>query len=275
MDKTVPAGAALLLDFTRLIETGKTDRSSYDVIYGHNEGKISKKVTSMTIDELIAIQPTFTKRFKSSAAGGYQFMRNTLRNLKSELRLRGTQIMDPDLQDRLGYHLAIRRGYNEFIAGKISRTEFGRRLAQEWASFPVLAPTKGDNRPLQRGETFYAGDKLNKALVTPERMEAILDKVKAAGSAPPSADQVMVVEKVPVVADPGELGESPVKSKTVITNVLTSIGMVVTAVGAFLGGLDWRVQLFICAMVGGFAVYAIKRRFDLYKAVKELSREFI
>ena len=275
MDKTVPAGAALLLDFTRLIETGKTDRSSYDVIYGHNEGKISKKVTSMTIDELIAIQPTFTKRFKSSAAGGYQFMRNTLRNLKTELRLRGTQIMDPDLQDRLGYHLAIRRGYNDFISGKISRTEFGRRLAQEWASFPVLAPTKGASRALQRGETFYAGDKLNKALVTPERMEAILDKVKAAGSAPPSADQVVVVEKVPIVADPGELSESPVKSKTVITNFLTGIGMAVTAVGTFLGGLDWRVQLFICAMVGGFAVYAIKRRFDLYKAVKELSREFV
>uniref|UniRef100_A0A193SCZ4 Putative transmembrane protein n=1 Tax=biofilter metagenome TaxID=1070537 RepID=A0A193SCZ4_9ZZZZ len=275
MDKTVPSGAALLLDFTRLIETGKTDRSSYDVIYGHNEGKISKKVTSMTVDELIGIQPTLTKRFKSSAAGGYQFMRNTLRDLKVELRLHGSQIMDPDLQDRLAYHLAIRRGYNDFISGKISRTEFGRRLAQEWASFPVLAPTNGASRALQRGETFYAGDKLNKVLVTPERMEAILDKVKTAGSAVPSADQVVVVEKVPVVADPGELGESPVKSKTVITNFLTGIGMAVTAVGSFLGGLDWRVQLFICAMVGGFAVYAIKRRFDLYKAVKELSREFV
>ncbi|MFS2326353.1 hypothetical protein U2P60_13220 [Brucella sp. H1_1004] len=66
--------------------------------------------------------------------------------------------MDPDLQDRLGYHLAIRRGYNDYISGNISRTEFGRRLAQEWASFPVLAPTRGAHRALQRGETFYAGD---------------------------------------------------------------------------------------------------------------------
>lgn len=275
MDITVPAGAALLLDFTRLIETGKTDRSSYDVIYGHNEGKISKKVTSMTIDELIAIQPTFTKRFKSSAAGGYQFMRNTLRNLKTELRLRGTQIMDPDLQDRLGYHLAIRRGYNEFIAGKISRTEFGRRLAQEWASFPVLAPTKGASRALQRGETFYAGDKLNKALVTPERMEAILDKVKAAGSAPLSADQAVVVEKVPVVADPGELGESPVKSKTVWTWAGAAVMSLISGIGSFLGGLDWRVQMVFTLAIIGFAVYGIKRRTDLFKEVKELSREFV
>ncbi|MFC7064828.1 hypothetical protein [Brucella rhizosphaerae] len=274
MDRTVPAGAALLLDFVRLIETGKTDRSSYDVIYGHNEGKISKKVTSMSIDELIGIQPTFTKRFKSSAAGGYQFMRNTLRDLKAELRLRGGQIMDPDLQDRLGYHLAIRRGYNDFISGNISRTEFGRRLAQEWASFPVLAPTKGAHRALERGETFYSGDKLNKALVTPQRMEAILDQVKSAANSTSASDAVVVVEKVPIVADPGELGSPPTKSKTVIGNALTAIGMAVTGIGAFLGGLDWRVQLFICALVGGFAVYAIKRRFDLFKAVKDLSNEF-
>ena len=66
-----------------------------------------------------------------------------MRDLKTELLQRGSQIMDPDLQYRLGYHLAIRRGYSDFISGKISRTEFGRRLAQEWAFFPVLAPTKG------------------------------------------------------------------------------------------------------------------------------------
>ncbi|MHC3940235.1 hypothetical protein ACI0FR_01545 [Paenochrobactrum sp. BZR 201-1] len=36
MDKTVPAGAAILLNFIREIEVGRTDRASYDVIYGHN-----------------------------------------------------------------------------------------------------------------------------------------------------------------------------------------------------------------------------------------------
>lgn len=54
--------------------------------------------------------------------------------------------MDPNLQDRLGYHLLKRRGYEQFIAGLINRTEFGTRLAQEWASFPVLAATKGAHR---------------------------------------------------------------------------------------------------------------------------------
>lgn len=104
----------------------------YDVIYGHNQWKLSKQITSMTLGELIDAQASFTNRFKSSASGRYQFMRATL-------------------QDRLGYHLLIHRGYNELIAGKISRTELGKRLAQEWALFPVLAATKGAHRDPTRG----------------------------------------------------------------------------------------------------------------------------
>ncbi len=33
MDRTVPVGAALLLDFIRKTEVGREDRASYDVIY--------------------------------------------------------------------------------------------------------------------------------------------------------------------------------------------------------------------------------------------------
>lgn len=177
------------------------------------------------------------------------------------------------MQDRLGYPLLIRLGYNQYIAGKISRTEFGKRLAQEWASLPVLSAVQGKHRMLKCGETFYAGDKLNKALVTPVKVEAVLNDVKVAGSVHHAVEPPPVVEKVPVVADPGELGTPPIKSKTVITNVLSGIGMIATAVGPLFDGLDWRVQLFICAMVVGFVVYAIKRRFDLYKAVKALHTE--
>lgn len=273
MDRTVPAGAALLLDFIAQTEVGSTGLASYDVIYGHNQGKLPKPITTMNLGDLVDAQVSFTNRFKSSASGRYQFMRATLQDLARELGLRGTQIFDPDLQDRLGYHLLIRRGYNQYIAGKISRTEFGKRLAQEWASFPVLRAVQGAHRMLKRGETFYAGDKLNKALVTPAKIEAVLNDVKAAGSVQRPVDPSPVIETVPVVADPGELGTPPIKSKTVITNVLSGIGMIATAVGTFFGGLDWRVQLFICAMVGGFVVYAIKRRFDLYKAVKALHTE--
>lgn len=36
MDRTVPGGAALLLDFIAQTEVGSTGLASYDVIYGHN-----------------------------------------------------------------------------------------------------------------------------------------------------------------------------------------------------------------------------------------------
>ena len=40
------------------------------------------------------------------------------------------------------------------MAGKISRTEFGKRLAMEWASFPVLTYTKGAYRSVTRGQSY-------------------------------------------------------------------------------------------------------------------------
>lgn len=180
MDKTVPAGAAMLLDFIGDIEAPQ----GYGTIYANKQHKLSKPLTSMTLGEVGDAQKAWSKNHGSSAAGRYQFMRATLQDLSRELGLLGNQIFEGNLQDRLAYHLLKRRGYEAFMAGTISRTEFGKRLAQEWASLPVLAATKGGSRNVTRGQSFYAGDGLNKSLVTPERVEALLDKVKAASSKP-------------------------------------------------------------------------------------------
>lgn len=180
MDKTVPAPAAVLLDFIGQTEAPR----GYDTIFGNNQGKLPKPLTTMTVDEVIAAGPTWTRSFGSSAAGRYQFMRATLQDLKKELGLRGIQVLDANLQDRLGYHLLRRRGCDDFVAGKLSATAFGKALAQEWASFPVLANTQGAHRALTRGQSYYAGDGLNKALVKPEAVEAILKKALAAVNDP-------------------------------------------------------------------------------------------
>ena len=186
MDRTVPTGAAILLDFIRKTEVGRDDRASYDVIYANKQSKLPKPLTSMNIGEIVDAQRAWSKNHGSSAAGGYQFMRATLQDLSKELGLSGSQKLDPDLQDRLAYHLLKLRGYQAFGAGQISRTEFGKRLAQEWASFPVLAATKGQKRQVKRGQSYYAGDGLNKALVKPETVEAILSRMKAATGAEPT-----------------------------------------------------------------------------------------
>lgn len=74
-----------------------------------------------------------------------------------------------------------------------------------------------------------------------------------------------VPEKV-VTADPGELGTSPIKSKT----VLMSMGTILLTWFTALGNLDWRVQVAAVAIITAFSVYAIKRRYDLFREVKKL-----
>lgn len=194
MDKSVPAGAAILLDFIRQTEVGRKDRASYDVIFANRQGKLLKPLTAMTIGEVVDAQRKWSKNHGSSAAGGYQFMRNTLQGLSKELHLNGNQVLDPDLQDRLGYHLLKRRGYEEFMSGNMSLSEFGKRLAMEWASFPVLVACRGAHRDLKRGQSYYAGDGLNRALVAPEKVEGVLAAVKLAGKTAPKPK--------PVVLDP-------------------------------------------------------------------------
>lgn len=197
MDKSVPAGAAMLLDFIYRTETGRGPPECYKVIYGHNQDKLAKPLTSMTLDEVQAAQPSWTKNFGSSAAGAAQFMRNTLdapktlRDIEGEMGLTGREKFTPDLQDRMAFHLLKRRGYLDFMAGDLSATEFGKRLAMEWASFPVLAATKGQKRQVKRGQSYYAGDGLNKALTKPETVETVLKEVFALGQSASEPDIVL------------------------------------------------------------------------------------
>jgi len=244
MDKTVPAGAALLLDFIGDIEAPQ----GYGTIYANKQNKLAKPLTSMTLGDVVDAQKAWSKNHGSSAAGRYQFMRATLQDLSKELGLRGNQLFDADLQDRLGYHLLKRRGYDTFMAGQIGAVEFGRRLAQEWASLPVLAATKGAHRQVPRGSSFYMGDKLNKSLVTPERVEAMLAKVKAAK---------------PEIKPATKPVEPLAKSKRLWT-WLTTGG---TGVGVLSGvaGLDVWLQRGIGVLLIVLAIYAIATMPDVRK----------
>ena len=162
MDKSIPIAAASILDFIGSKEAPK----GYDTVYGNNQHKLTKPITQMTLDELILNQSGFTKNFGSSASGRYQFMRATLQDLKKELKMSGREIFTPDLQDRLGFHLLKRRGYNNWASGKINHDSFMIGLAKEWASFPVPYDMQGAHRKVKRGQSYYAGDGLNKALVS-------------------------------------------------------------------------------------------------------------
>lgn len=176
MHNSVPAGAALLLDFI----AGFESNGDYNVIYGHHENKLPAPITSMTLNALLEAQADWGPRWGSSAAGRYQFMPPTLRGLMQKMQLSGDEPFTPDMQDMLAYQLLKGRGYPRYRSGALSRDEFGKQLAMEWASLPVLAPTQGAKRPVERGQSYYAGDGKNRALVKPERVEQLLQRVAAA-----------------------------------------------------------------------------------------------
>lgn len=181
MDKTAPKPAAMLLDFIGSKEAPK----GYDTVYANRMDRMPKPLTSMTMKEILDQGRWRTKTFGSSACGRYQFMDATLRDLAEELDLKAEDRFTPDYQDRLGLHLLRRRGYDKWVAGLMSDHEFMINLAKEWASFPVPYRMKGSHRTVERGQSYYAGDGLNKSLITAEAVEAALTRAKgAAGEAP-------------------------------------------------------------------------------------------
>lgn len=208
MDKTVPPGAALLLDFIAAREAPK----GYDTVYANKMAQMPKPLTTMTLAEVIADGPRRTKAFGSSACGRYQFMTATLQDLRKTLVLIGTDLFTPDLQDRLAFALLQRRGHDKFMAGKMTRTAFGLAIAQEWASFPVLAACQGAHRALKRGQSYYAGDGMNKALVTPEAVESTLNTAYAAQSVATALGPTPIAPAPVAASSPPKLPSQPAPS---------------------------------------------------------------
>lgn len=262
MDKTVPAGAAYLLEFIGDTEAPK----GYDTVYGNNQGKLRTRLTNMTLAEVQKAQPTWTRQFGSSASGRYQFMYETLGGLITELRLRLTQKLDSGLQDRLAFHLLRRRGYDAFVFGRITLTEFAKRLAQEWASLPVLAGTKGGSRNVKRGQSYYAGDGLNKALVSADKVEAVLEQVLVLHKNAPSAPQVKktnVKEIGAAAVAVGAASGAVIADPSVVSNVSDSIiaaqPIIETATGLAAMGTTVLVTVIGVAIIVGIGYLVYKR----------------
>jgi muramidase (phage lysozyme) len=165
----IPAPALEVLALIRMTETGP-DPVSYETIYGHHQDALTKPITQMTVAELQHWQPGFTETWGSSASGAYQFMFATLGDLLEQGCCKSDDIFDPELQDKLGFDLLQRRGYDEWVAFEITTDEFMIGLAKEWASFPVPYDMQGAHQWISRGQSYYAGDAVNKALVSPDEV---------------------------------------------------------------------------------------------------------
>lgn len=155
-------------------------RDNYVVVWGGIKKKDHppRDLTTMTVGEVLAWQDSIDRRYMSEAAGAYQILEDTLRGLCRQVGVSHTDLFDEATQDRLGYALLVRRGLEEFMEDRMSRTVFGNNLAKEWASLPVLRDCVGASQSLRRGQSYYAGDKLNAAHAKPEEVEEALDAMR-------------------------------------------------------------------------------------------------
>lgn len=162
-----------LLDFIGEIEAN----GNYNAFY--NNTNSTDDLSRHTIDQIIALQK---KRVNSGAAssaiGKYQFISPTLLGLKRALSLKGNEKFTPTLQDKLAIQLFKGRGLDQWLANKLGDAPFANNLAKEWASLPVVTAMQGARMWLEPGQTYYAGDKLNKALTTPAEILAVLAETR-------------------------------------------------------------------------------------------------
>ena len=170
-----------LLDFIAQPES----RGDYNVVWGgiKRHHRPPKPLVTMTIGEVLAWQDSIDHLYQSEAAGRYQIMEDTLRGLYAQAGMSLGDLFDQRGQDRLATQLLKRRGLVAYQRGQITTEDFANKLAQEWASLPVVSGPK-------KGRSYYAGDGLNQAHV---KVGPFLDAVRAARNAPAPVDPVPVI----------------------------------------------------------------------------------
>lgn len=164
-----------LLFAIRLHESGK---AGYNADYQNDDkyGDLSR----FTFDEVRSLgrRQVSRDREASSAIGAYQFLTKTLDSLKASLNLTGKEMFTPEFQDDLAVALMTRRGRVKYMQGEISAEEFANNLAKEWASLPVVTRMRGAHRMVSPGQSYYAGDGLNKAFHKPGDILALVRSLR-------------------------------------------------------------------------------------------------
>jgi hypothetical protein len=171
-----------LLDFI-----GNKESQGYDDISGLiSESRYpTKRITRMTIQEILDWQESIDDFQLSEAVGRYQIMEDTLRGynndrgagpgnpLYTRAGLSAGDLYSPENQDKMAIVLLNQRGLQRFVDGEITREQFANNLASEWASLPLVT---GPNA----GRSKYAGDSAgNRALTTVQEFLDAIDAVKA------------------------------------------------------------------------------------------------
>jgi len=128
----------------------------------------AKPVSQMTVSEVMSYQKgLLAKGYRSTAVGALQVISGTLKEWYHRAGIGETVLFNGAAQVALFITLLFdKRGGRKFLEGG-SVDEFMLELAKEWASFPVPLNMPGHHRQVAAGESYYAGDGMNKAAAIP------------------------------------------------------------------------------------------------------------
>lgn len=174
----------------RLIADGEAVRSNpYCSVW---PGHVEPELTVMTLSQVESYQnQRIASGRRSSAVGKYQFIKSTLKECVGYLGCDPMRtVFSRDVQDALIIQRLIKfRKYDQWKAESIDTGKFMIFLAAEFASMPVPYDIPAGSiyknsprRNLKKGQSFYAGDGLNKANHDPDHLYQALEDIKAGGS---------------------------------------------------------------------------------------------
>jgi hypothetical protein len=235
------AGAQKILDFVAKYESG----GDYNKMYG---GKSNSNLSNMSIAEVLDFQKKNGPALGSSAIGKYQFMQDTIKGLIAKGVISPTDKFDAATQEKMGMALLEGRGYSKYKSGKLSAEEFANNIAAEWAGMPM-----------PNGQSRYAGDGKNKALVGRPEFLAQLEQASKGGifTGPGSGFPVLLHpnEIVVPLKDPGavlaardvmkkELPEVSSSSNSVDSGMVDMVSMLASKMDEMIAKLNdsYRTQ---------------------------------
>lgn len=108
--------------------------NDYNRLVTPSSGKYTTApLTDMTVGQVLEYQRGMLGAgFPSTATGKFQIIRGTLKSLVDEGVVKLTDKYSPENQEKLAEALLERRGMSDFMAGKISHSQFIKNLGNEW-----------------------------------------------------------------------------------------------------------------------------------------------
>ncbi|MFZ5273769.1 hypothetical protein [Enterobacter asburiae] len=184
----------------------RNDYTAYNRTHPHLAAYSGTNLTSMTIAQVMAAQ----KNREMFATGRFQFIPAVLKEMVHKLKLDVEALYDEAMQDRMfeEYTIKLKRSpIIDYLEGNGSVEDAAYACAKEFASVGVQLgrPISPDPHEFERtqdgllvtdkyghpvhkkrhamrgGVTYYAGDGLNKALITPDAMITALEASKNEG----------------------------------------------------------------------------------------------